>query len=192
MPFEGKWAIPEQLVTPDKSFDWVAEYMGETLTGFGEPLHYEQLHAFSDPDRDPRGRYITVAYCTLVRSEDLPEQLPKASDDEVEASWLPAYELPPLALDHDHILSFALQRLRSKLEYTTIGFQLLPDEFTLSELQEFYEAILNRRLDKRNFRKKLLAMVFWSRRWRRARSASTGPLRSTASIHAPRSSGEGL
>jgi 8-oxo-dGTP diphosphatase len=81
----------------------------------------------------------------------------RAGDDAAETAWFPVYTLPTMAFDHENILTYTMQRLRGKLEYTTIGYQLLPQEFTLSELQEVYEAIMNRQLDKRNFRKKVLS-----------------------------------
>jgi 8-oxo-dGTP diphosphatase len=152
-PFEGMWAIPGGFVGPDESLEDAARRELEEETGVSD-VYLEQLYTFGDPGRDPRGRVITVSYYALIRSDEIRV---RADDDAAEAEWFPAYQLPALAFDHDHILSYMLQRLRGKLEYTTIGFQLLRDEFTLSELQEVYEAILNRRLDKRNFRKKLLA-----------------------------------
>jgi ADP-ribose pyrophosphatase YjhB (NUDIX family) len=152
-PFEGMWAIPGGFVGPDESLEDAARRELEEETGVSD-VFLEQLYTFGDPGRDPRGRVITVSYYALIRSDEIRV---RADDDAAEAEWFPAYQLPALAFDHDHILNYMLQRLRGKLEYTTIGFQLLPDEFTLSELQEVYEAILNRRLDKRNFRKKLLA-----------------------------------
>ncbi|HST90115.1 MAG TPA: NUDIX hydrolase, partial [Ktedonobacterales bacterium] len=115
----------------------------------------EQLYTFGEPARDPRTRVITVVYYVLERPGQIHTRAP-GSDGGAEAQLFPAYDTPPLAFDHGDILRYTLQRLRGKLEYTTIGFQLLPPEFTLSELQEVYEAILNRPLDKRNFRKKLL------------------------------------
>lgn len=94
---------------------------------------------------------MTVAYFALIRSN----QLLAAGSDAAEARWWPLAELPGLAFDHDRILACALERLRNKLEWTTVGFQLLPERFTLTELQEVYEAVLDRRLDKRNFRRKI-------------------------------------
>ena len=150
-PFDGLWATPGGFVQPDESLEDAARRKLEEVTG-ARDVYLEQLYTFGDPDRDPRMRVITVVYYALVR----PDQLQLPADDQSDARLFWAYDVPQLAFDHNEILRYTLQRLRGKLEYTTIGFQLLAPEFTLSELQEVYEAILNRRLDKRNFRKKLL------------------------------------
>ena len=154
-PFEGMWAIPGGFVNPDESLEDSArrELAEETNV---RDVYLEQLYTFGDPGRDPRTRVITVVYYALIRAEQLPGMV-RAGDDAAEAGWFPVYRLPPMAFDHDNILTYTMQRLRGKLEYTSIGFQLLPPEFTLSELQEVYEAIMNRQLDKRNFRKKVLS-----------------------------------
>jgi 8-oxo-dGTP diphosphatase len=125
-----------------------------------------QLYSLGDPRRDPRGRVITVAYYALISSEKLSLV---AGADAAEAKWFPLNNLPSLAFDHKQILGYAIERLRNKLEYTTVGFQLLPKRFTLSELQSVYEAILGRRLDKRNFRRKiaLLGILKPLREWQR-------------------------
>ena len=115
-------------------------------------VYLEQLYSFGDPPRDPRGRVITVAYYALVSADRAP---PAAGSDAAEARWWPVRGAPALAFDHRRILDYAVERLRNKLEYTTVGFELLPERFTLSELQAVYEAILGRRLDKRNFRRKI-------------------------------------
>lgn len=151
-PFEGLWAIPGGFVEPDESLEDAARRELNEETGVRD-VYLEQLYTFGDPNRDPRTRVITVVYYALIRAETLQVA---AGDDAAEAQWFPIYRLPPLAFDHANILTYTMQRLRGKLEYTTIGFQLLPPEFTLSELQEVYEAILDRSLDKRNFRKKVL------------------------------------
>lgn len=151
-PDEGMWAIPGGFVQPDESLETAARRELEEETGVREE-YLEQLYTFGDPDRDPRTRVITVVYYALIRADHLRLE---AADDAADARWFPMYALPQMAFDHDRILSYTRQRLRAKLEYTTIGYQLLPHEFTLSELQEVYEAILDRRLDKRNFRKKVL------------------------------------
>ena len=148
-PFEGMWCIPGRFVAPDESLEDAAMRELEEQTG-ARDVYLEQVYTFGDPHRDPRMRVITVVYYALIRPSQL--KLPSGGDSRL--CW--AYDLPPLGFDHAHILQYTLQRLRAKLEYTTIGFQLLGSEFTLSELQEVYEAIRNRPLDKRNFRKKLL------------------------------------
>jgi len=115
-------------------------------------VYLEQLYTFGDADRDPRGRIVTVAYYALLTGEAAPL---KAGTDAGAAAWMPARKHPPLAFDHDRILTYALERLANKLDYTTVGFQLLPRKFTLSQLQRVYETVLGRSLDKRNFRRKL-------------------------------------
>ena len=151
-PFEGKWAIPGGFVRSDESLEDAARRkLAEE--GGAQDVYLEQLYTFGDPERDPRARVITVVYYALLR----PDQLAMPSSlDAGEPRLFEAYYAPELAFDHSEILKYTLERLRGKLEYTTIGFQLLAQEFTLSELQDVYEAILNRPLDKRNFRKKLL------------------------------------
>jgi 8-oxo-dGTP diphosphatase len=115
-------------------------------------VYLEQLYSFGDPGRDTRGRVVTIAYFALIAQDRAPL---RAGTDAAEARWIPMAGLPALAFDHRRILDYALERLRNKLEYTTVGFQLLPRRFTLTELQRVYEAILGRRLDKRNFRRKM-------------------------------------
>ena len=151
-PFEGMWAIPGGFVAPDESLEDAAkrELAEETSV---RDVYLEQLYTFGDPGRDPRTRVITVVYYALIRTEQLHV---RAADDAADAGWYSMFDLPSLAFDHRKILDYTLTRLQGKLEYTNIGFQLLASEFTLSELQAVYEAILNRSLDKRNFRRKVL------------------------------------
>jgi 8-oxo-dGTP diphosphatase len=151
-PFEGMWAIPGGFVGIDESLEEAALRELEEETGVCD-VYLEQLYTFGDVDRDPRGRVITVAYFALVPATIID---PQAGDDAAEACWWSVYDLPPLAFDHTDILAYALQRLRYKLEYTAVGFELLPEVFTLSELQAAYEVVLGEKLDKRNFRRKIL------------------------------------
>jgi 8-oxo-dGTP diphosphatase len=150
-PFKGKWAIPGGFVHTDESLEEAARRELEEETGVRE-VYLEQLYTFGSPKRDPRGRVITVAYVALVTEE----VTARAGDDAAEAQWHSVYKLPELAFDHANILKYALQRLRYKLEYTSVGFELLPNEFTLSELQAAYEIVLGETLDKRNFRRRIL------------------------------------
>ena len=149
-PFVGQFAIPGGFVHEDEDLDQAALRELKEETGVSD-VYLEQLYSFGNPKRDPRGRVITVAYFALI-SADRPL---KASSDAAEAKWWSLEALPALAFDHAMILEYALERLRNKLEYTTVGFQLLPEKFTLTELQEVYEAILGKQLDKRNFRRKI-------------------------------------
>ena len=150
-PFEGRWAIPGGFVLEPESLEEAARRELLEETGVYD-VHLEQLYTFGSPKRDPRGRVVAVAYFALIAPGHSKLQ---AGSDAAEARWFPASALPPLAFDHRGILRTALERLRSKLEWTTVGFQLLPSEFTLSELQKVYEAILDKRIDKRNFRRKM-------------------------------------
>jgi 8-oxo-dGTP diphosphatase len=153
LPFEGMWAIPGGFVRIDESLEGAAKRELEEETGVRD-VYLEQLYTFGDLGRDPRGRVITVAYFALVPTDAV--QL-HAGHDASDARWWSVYDLPPLAFDHADILEYALQRLRYKLEYTAVGFELLPGTFTLSELQSAYEIILGEELDKRNFRRKILS-----------------------------------
>ena len=150
-PFQGRWAIPGGFVHSNEPLNEAALRELREETGVKD-VYLEQLYSFGDPGRDPRGRTVTIAYFALISREKVKLQ---AGTDAVEARWFPMEDLPPLAFDHGAILDYALVRLRNKLEYTTVGFQLLPEKFTLPELQRVYEAILGRKLDKRNFRRKV-------------------------------------
>ena len=151
-PFAGYWAVPGGFVEMDESLESAALRELQEETGVHD-VYVEQLYTFGDPDRDPRTRVITVTYFALVPETALPPL--SAGDDAADARWWSMYDLPPLAFDHAEILSYALTRLRYKLEYTAVGFELLPVKFTLSELQSAYEVILGEKLDRGNFRKKL-------------------------------------
>jgi 8-oxo-dGTP diphosphatase len=154
-PYEGMWAIPGGFVRMDESLEKAASRELAEETGIDDPgIFLEQLYTFGRPERDPRTRVITVAYFALISSDRL---LLRADTDAADAAWFSAYHPPILAFDHADILSYALQRLRYKIEYTAVAFQLLPETFTLTELQEAYEHILDERLDKRNFRRKVLS-----------------------------------
>jgi 8-oxo-dGTP diphosphatase len=152
-PFNNTWAIPGAFVRMEESLEDAAVRALAEETGV-EDVYTEQLYTFGSPGRDPRMRVITVAYFALVPYEAVGRVLAKET---AETGWFSTFNLPPLAFDHEEILHYALTRLRYKLEYTAVGFQLLPDVFTLTELQKAYEIILGEKLDKRNFRRKILS-----------------------------------
>ena len=153
VPYSGYWSLPGGFLKTGESLQDAAMRVLKEKTGV-ENVYMEQLYTFGDPDRDPRTRVITVAYFALVPYTDV---LLEDVGDTAVTAWHSVFSLPPLAFDHANILEYALQRLRYKLEYTSVGFQLLPDEFTLTELQKAYEIILEEQLDKRNFRRKILS-----------------------------------
>ena len=153
-PYKDRWAIPGGLVRQNESVDAAALRALQEKTNISN-IYLEQLYTFGEPNRDPRERVITVAYYALVRAEQ-PEL--QSLPQQMAAEWFPVAKLPSPAFDHKNIVEYALERLRSKVNYTTIGFQLLPKSFTLTELQSAYEIILAKRLDKRNFRRKMLQL----------------------------------
>jgi 8-oxo-dGTP diphosphatase len=153
-PFKGQWALPGGFVQITESLEAAARRELRDETGLGE-LFLEQLYTFGEPDRDPRERVVSVAYFALVK---LTDHAVNAASDAADAAWFPVAELPALAFDHERIIETALRRLKAKVRYEPIGFELLPEKFTLGELQRLYETVLETSLDKRNFRKKLLGM----------------------------------
>jgi len=153
-PFFDCWALPGGFVNPDESLDDAARRELAEETGLDQ-IFMEQLYSFGSVDRDPRERVISVCYYALI---DLLGTTPKGASDAAEARWFNIDDLPTLAFDHNEILNFSLERIRGKLSYQPVGFELLPRLFTLSQLQRLYEVILGHALDKRNFRKKLMKM----------------------------------
>jgi len=155
-PFKGRWALPGGFVRVQETVDEAARRELEEEAGLRD-VFLEQLYTFGAVGRDPRERVVTVAYYALVRLGDHAVQ---AATDARDAAWFAVPEARGLAFDHDRILAAALERLKGKVRYQPIGFELLPPEFTLSQLQRLYETILETPLDKRNFRKKILGMDF--------------------------------
>jgi len=152
-PFKGRWALPGGFVRVNETLDEAArrELVGETGL---KNVFLEQLYTFGEVERDPRERVVSVAYYALVKLSD---HRAKAATDAANAQWFPVSKLPKLAFDHAEILRMALARLQGKVRYQSIGFELLPEKFTLSQLQHLYEAVLETELDKRNLRKKVLS-----------------------------------
>jgi 8-oxo-dGTP diphosphatase len=151
-PFKGRWALPGGFVRLDETLDNAARRELSEEAGLHE-VFLEQLYTFGALFRDPRERVVSVAHYALVKLSDHDA---RAATDAADAEWFPISRLPKLAFDHIKIVEAALNRLRSKVRYEPIGFELLPPKFSLSELQHLYEAILETNLDKRNFRKKVL------------------------------------
>jgi len=152
-PFRGRWTLPDGFVEIEESLERAAARELKEEVGVTN-VYLEQLFTFGDPKRDPRGRVISVSYFALIDAE---HQNIVAASDAADAEWHSVFNLPKLAFDHKKILDYAVWRLRNKIEWTTVGYELLPKKFTLSELQRVYEIILQRPVDKRNFRKKILA-----------------------------------
>lgn len=152
-PFRDRWALPGGFVKEHEGLEEAASRELHEETGVKD-VFLEQLQTFGDPGRDPRTRVITVAYYALVPSEKLAL---RAEGDARDVGWWSVYELPELAFDHDRILSTALTRLRYKIMATNVAFQFMSEKFTLTQLQRTYEIVLGKELDKRNFRKKILA-----------------------------------
>ena len=153
-PFEGRWALPGGFVRIDESLEESARRELREETGI-ENVYLEQLYTIGEIDRDPRERVVTVTYYALVKLTDHQVQ---AATDARNAAWFAVDDVPVLAFDHAKILEMAHERLRGKVRYQPIGFELLPAKFTLRQIQHLYEVVLDRPLDKRNFRKKILSM----------------------------------
>jgi 8-oxo-dGTP diphosphatase len=152
-PFKNGWALPGGFVEIDEDLEQAALRELQEETGI-RGVYLEQLYTFGQPDRDPRERVITVAYYSLVPIDRLSVG---AASDARELGWFGIDQLPELAFDHRTIISKAKQRLTAKLDYSTIALQFMPSKFTLSELQRVYEIIHGEALDKRNFRKRVMA-----------------------------------
>ncbi len=153
-PFKDAWALPGGFVDENETLEYAALRELREETGISD-VFIEQLFTFGTPGRDPRGRVVTVAYYSLI---NLAEHKIGADTDALDVKWFPINSLPPLAFDHAEILETAINRLRGKVRYQPIGFELLAEKFTLTQLQKLYETILDKELNKRNFRTKILKM----------------------------------
>lgn len=154
-PFVGEWIIPGGAVYNNESIDYAAKRELKEKTGLNN-LFLEQFYAFGEPKRDPRQRMVSVAYLALINKNkvNIQQKTPKTMD----AGWFSIEEIPDLAFDHNKIVLKALEVLKKKLMDTNIAFEIMPAEFTLAELHFLYETILNKQIDRRNFRRKLLSI----------------------------------
>ena len=151
-PFKGKWAFPGGFMNMDETAEECAKRELEEETGL-KGAAVEQFYTFSDVNRDPRERVITVAHYALVKLSEV-----KGGDDAASARWFAMNEVPSLAFDHDRILRMAVNRIKERICFEPIGFELLPEVFTMTELQNLYEAILEVKFDRRNFYSKMLKL----------------------------------
>ena len=153
-PYKGTWALPGGFVDMEEPLVEAALRELKEETGVSD-IYIEQLYTVGTPNRDPRGRVVTVVYFALI---NLAQHKISADSDAQDVRWFPASALPALAFDHADILEVAVQRIRGKVRYQPIGFELLPQYFTLTQMQKLYERILGKELNKRNFRTKILKM----------------------------------
>jgi 8-oxo-dGTP diphosphatase len=153
-PLRGRWAFPGGLVRMGELLDDAARRELKASTGLAR-TYLEQLFTFGDPSRDPRSHVVSVAYMALISD---PASVAGPSPKYAAGRWFEVDALPPLAYDHALIAAYALRRLKSKLEYTNIAYAMLPPTFTFAEFERLYGVILERPLDRRNFRRRILAM----------------------------------
>ncbi|MBV6639716.1 MAG: NUDIX hydrolase [Cyclobacteriaceae bacterium] len=151
-PEKGKWSLMGGFLRPDETLDDAASRILQKLTGLHD-IYLDQLRSFSQPERDPVDRTVSTAYYALINIEEHNEELTKKHS----AEWFNVQDIPPLIFDHDEMIRQAIKRLRYKASVEPIGFELLPEKFTMRQLQKLYEAILGQKLDKRNFIKKILS-----------------------------------
>lgn len=152
-PQKGSWSLMGGFVNPDESLDNAAQRIVEELTGL-EDVYMEQLYTFGDPARDSGGRIVSVSYFSLIKIKEYDRELVRKHG----ASWVPLSELPNLVFDHNEMVEKAMRKLRIRARTQPIGFELLPEKFTIPQLQRLYEAIYQSPFDKRNFRRKVLTM----------------------------------
>ncbi len=166
-PEKGKWSLMGGFTNHDESTDEAAVRVLHQLTGMNN-IYMEQLYCFSDVNRDPAGRVISIAYFALINIADYSEQL----KFEHEAKWFPLDKIPDLIFDHKKMVALAKERLQQKVANHPIGFELLPEKFTLPQLQSLYEAIYGSPLDKRNFTRKILSLEILNRLNEKNKSSS--------------------
>lgn len=154
-PYKDWFALPGHLVNKDESIDAAAERILYELTGL-KGIYMEQFYTFGELGRHPQGRIITVAYFAMIRLQGNKELQP-ITNSAKKASWVSIKDIPELAFDHQQIFEKGFEKIKNKISYQPLAFELLPEKFTLTQLQNLYEVILNKKLDKRNFRKKILA-----------------------------------
>jgi 8-oxo-dGTP diphosphatase len=170
-PFKNSWAIPGGFVLEDETLE--AAVKRELAEETGIQVNYlEQLYSFGEPERDPRQRVISIAYFGLVKAAQYQEL--KASTDAENAQWFSIKRIPVLAFDHKQILSAAIERLRTKIRYQPIGFELLDKKFPFSDLEKLYAALLDKEINRRNFSKKILSFGFLHETGELARSEGKG------------------
>ena len=154
-PFKDWWALPGNLVNKDESVDQSAQRILKELTGLSD-IYMEQYYAFGEVNRHPQGRVISVAYYAMLRLGGEKPLKPLISYAK-KAQWINVADLPKLAFDHQHILNKGLEKIKRRIKHLPLAFELLPEKFTLTQVQSVYELILGKKLDKRNFRKKILS-----------------------------------
>jgi len=148
---QGEWLLPGEELGVDEAMEETADRQIRRLTGV-EESYLEQLYTYGDPQRVPGQRCISVVYFGMIPADTLNDE----GAEPCHQKWFPVTDLPQLGYDHGEIVTYALRRLRYKLEYSAVGFELLPELFTLTELQKMYEIVLGEKLDKRNFRRRIL------------------------------------
>lgn len=151
-PFKDQWTLPGAFLQMDETFQQTCSRVLSTKLGM-DKVYLEQLYSFDEPERDPRGRVIAVAYYALVNPRKFEIAAGKMTND---VKWFDCKELPALGFDHADIFDKALQRLQSKIIYFPVGFELLDELFTMTEVHDLYECILDISIDRRNFRRKIL------------------------------------
>jgi hypothetical protein len=166
-PGKGMLSLMGGFPRKDEGLDQSAERVLKQLTGL-KNVYLEQLYAYGDVDRDPGERVVSVAYCSLIKIGDYDKDLVKEND----AHWAPVSQIPDLVFDHREMVEKALRRLRRRARIQPIGFELLPEKFSMPQLQSLYEAIYQKELDKRNFRKKILSMGFLDKLTEKDKSSS--------------------